>query len=427
MLYRQLYRAGLLVLACLTSACSPYDKAQAPGARQNTQAPAAQSTSVAQPAQAPRTDASQPDVVAESVSGAGREAADDDAGMLADAAPPPAGRGAADSAVNVDSTVEPMDRHSVECTPRADAGAPERLSVSGAIQLSDPALIESDGTFYAFSTGPGVAVRTSTDLLRWRDAGRALLLNPGWIQLRLDADPELWSPDISRFGGRYHLYYAASKQGSNRSCIGHASAAELPGPFEDHGAVLCSNVSNQQDDWNAIHPNYVEDEGGAPYLAFGSFWSGLKLVALDRASGAPIAETQVDLAARTAQGGAIEAPFIVRRCGYFYLFASFDRCCDGVSSTYKIHVGRAEKLTGPYLDRAGTPMLQGGGTPLVVADDTWRGPGHSAVFQREGRWYEAHHAYYAGDFDPALVQGEAYLRISELSWDADGWPASGGP
>lgn len=39
----------------------------------------------------------------------------------------------------------------------------------------------------------------------------------------------------------------------------------------------------------------------------------------------------------------------------------------------------------------------------------------------------AHHAYYAGDFNAFFVQGEAYLQISELIWDTDGWPVSAGP
>jgi arabinan endo-1,5-alpha-L-arabinosidase len=109
------------------------------------------------------------------------------------------------------------------------------------------------------------------------------------------------------------------------------------------------------------------------------------------------------------------------------LFVSFDRCCDGVNSTYKIYVGRAKELTGPYLDRDDKPMLQGGGTQLVIGDETWHGPGHSAIFKSDDRWYEAHHAYYAGEPSVTYAPGQAYLRISELVWDAQGWPASGGP
>jgi arabinan endo-1,5-alpha-L-arabinosidase len=59
---------------------------------------------------------------------------------------------------------------------------------------------------------------------------------------------------------------------------------------------------------------------------------------------------------------AIEAPFLVRKGPYHYLFVSFDRCCRGKDSTYKVVVGRAESITGPYRDRNGTPMMEGGGS-----------------------------------------------------------------
>jgi len=48
-------------------------------------------------------------------------------------------------------------------------------------------------------------------------------------------------------------------------------------------------------------------------------------------------------------------------------------------------------------------------------------------FKSDARWFEAHHAYYAGEPSAIFVTGQSYLRISELMWDADGWPASGGP
>ena len=61
---------------------------------------------------------------------------------------------------------------------------------------------------------------------------------------------------------------------------------------------------------------------------------------------------------------------------YYYLFVSFDFCCRGISSTYKIMVGRSDKITGPYVDREGKPMMQGGGTLLLEGFERWRGPGH---------------------------------------------------
>ncbi|XYH93569.1 family 43 glycosylhydrolase [Sorangium sp. So ce1128] len=120
-------------------------------------------------------------------------------------------------------------------------------------------------------------------------------------------------------------------------------------------------------------------------------------------------------------GGAIEAPFVVRRCGYYYLFVSFDRCCSGTESTYNIRVGRSANVLGPYVDRNGTPMLNGGGTVVVQGEGRWRGPGHNAVLFNGKSAYNIYHAYDANE------SGAPKLRVSELAWDDAGWPISGGP
>jgi arabinan endo-1,5-alpha-L-arabinosidase len=233
---------------------------------------------------------------------------------------------------------------------------------------------------------------------------------------------DLWAPDISRFGDTYHLYYSASTFGSNRSCIGHATKASLDsaGPWTDRGAAICSNEGAAQDDWNAIDPNVAMDEEGTPWLAFGSFWSGIKMVKLTP-SGERADKELHALAARPDARGALEAPFIVRRCGFYYLFVSFDACCRGADSTYKIAVGRSTSITGPYVDKEGTPMMSGGGTIVVEGGSRWRGPGHNAVLFAGDRAYNIYHAY------DAESKGAPTLRISDLVWDDDGFPRSGGP
>jgi arabinan endo-1,5-alpha-L-arabinosidase len=110
----------------------------------------------------------------------------------------------------------------------------------------------------------------------------------------------------------------------------------------------------------------------------------------------------------------------VRRCGYYYLFVSFDKCCDGANSTYNIRVGRSESVLGPYVDKAGKRMLDGGGTELVKSGGSWRGPGHSAVIFSGTKAYNVFHAYRSDN-------GASQLRVAEIAWDSDGWPVSAGP
>lgn len=293
---------------------------------------------------------------------------------------------------------------------------PKTLTLSGNLGTHDPSAIEQNGIIYLSYTGARLPGKTSKDLLAWSAASSAFgNSNPGWIADQVSGATDLWAPDLSYFNGKYHLYYSASTFGSNSSCIGHATRASMEsGSWTDQGSVVCSK---RGDDWNAIDPAVTVDTQGTPWLAFGSFWSGIKLIQLDQ-SGARANTELLSIASR--DGGAIEAPYIVSRCGYYYLFVSFDKCCSGASSTYNIRVGRSEQVKGPYMDKDGKQMMDGGGTLLVSGDNTWKGPGGGSVLFVGKRAYSVYHAY-------AASNGRAALRVSELVWDSNGWPISGGP
>jgi arabinan endo-1,5-alpha-L-arabinosidase len=301
------------------------------------------------------------------------------------------------------------------------ANPPAMLTLSGSLGTHDPVLIEASERFYLYSTGNGVGAKTSMDLRSFQNAQAVFSTNPSWIAQSVPGATNLWAPDISYFGGQYHLYYSASTFGMNRSCIGHATREALDsGSFTDRGPVVCSNVTTSRDDWNAIDPNVIVDREGRVWLSFGSFWGGIKMVELDE-EGNRAGDTLYSLAARPLDDGALEAPFIVRRCGFYYLFVSFDTCCQGVNSTYNLRVGRSASVTGPYVDQEGTEMMEGGGTLLLEGGPRWKGPGHNAVVFSGTRAYNVYHSYDADS------NGQSTLRIAELVWDADGWPISAGP
>ena len=111
---------------------------------------------------------------------------------------------------------------------------------------------------------------------------------------------------------------------------------------------------------------------------------------------------------------AIEAPFVVRHGGHFYLFVSFDLCCRGIHSTYRVMVGRASRVTGSYRDANGKAMLEGGGTPLLSSNSRWIGPGGESVLQDHEGDVIVFHAYDA-------ITGRPVLQISTLTWK-HGWP-----
>jgi arabinan endo-1,5-alpha-L-arabinosidase len=242
---------------------------------------------------------------------------------------------------------------------------------------------------------------------------------PEWAVKDVPGLRGLWAPDVSYFNGKFHLYYSVSTFSSNRSSIGLATNETLDPASDkyrwvDQGKVIGSNVT---DDWNAIDPDVVFDEHNQPWLAFGSFWGGIKLRQLDASTGKLSSQDQTlySLASRPTPG-AIEAPNIIRKNDYYYLFVSFDFCCRGKDSTYNVRVGRARRLTGPYLDRTGKAMMDGGGTLVVAGTGRWAGTGHSAVLQEKDRDWLVYHAY------DTEWHGVSTLRISALRWDSQGWP-----
>lgn len=305
--------------------------------------------------------------------------------------------------------------------------------------VHDPVIIRQNDTYYVFCTGWGISVFSSSDMKNWTRQNPVFEKAPEWaVEAVKGFKGHIWAPDISYFNGQYYLYYSVSAFGKNTSCIGLATNKTLdPNDPEfkwvDHGKVIQSFP--EKTNWNAIDPNLIMAKDGTPYLVFGSFWDGLKLVRLSADAmsveddldqiptiasrkinpGAPNPPA-VDDNPKDAGGNAIEAPFIFRKDIYYYLFASIDYCCKGVNSTYKMIVGRALELGGPYLDKAGMPMASGGGTPVLAGNDAWHGVGHNAVVRFDGKDYLVFHGYDASD------NGHSKLLIREISWDEDGWP-----
>jgi arabinan endo-1,5-alpha-L-arabinosidase len=295
--------------------------------------------------------------------------------------------------------------------------------------VHDPVILKQDSVFYIFATGNGIDVWSSTDLQTWKKGNPVFSNPPQWAVKAVPGfKGHIWAPDIYYFNSRYYLFYSVSQFGKNTSCIGvavnrtlHPSSKDYQ--WEDLGMIIQSIPG--RDLWNAIDPNLVVDEMGRPWLSFGSFWGGIKLVRMD--SSMKVAEPQqwhtiarrprnYQTADASGGGAAIEAPFIYKKDSLYYLFVSFDYCCQGPKSTYKMVVGRSNSVTGPYIDRAGTRMDQNGGTLIMEGNPEWYGVGHNAVFSEGGKYYLLFHGYDAKD------GGRSKLRIEELAWDSEGWP-----
>ena len=315
---------------------------------------------------------------------------------------------------------------------------PQVVKVEGDVEyVHDPSIAKDGDTWYLFGTANGpirggeLPIRCSQDLHIWKRCGNVFNSIPEWIGKESPKTKELWAPDISYFNGEYHLYYAFSVFGRNTSGIALLTNKTLNSKnpdfrWVDRGLVLQSRV---EDDFNAIDPNLVLDDKGQPWLSFGSFWTGIKMRRIDAKTGLLSSEDTklYSLAKRKRPDNpppnppglpgdwqAGEAPFIIHHGDFFYLFVSFDLCCRGTKSNYKTMIGRSHSVTGPYLDAAGTPMMEGGGTPLLLGNTRWIGPGGESLLQQESGDIIVFHAY-DGE------TGHAYLQISTVAW-VDGWP-----
>lgn len=79
-------------------------------------------------------------------------------------------------------------------------------------------------------------------------------------------------------------------------------------------------------------------------------------------------------------------------------------------------MGRSTSPQGPFLDKAGTSMLNGGGSEVLVSQFPIIGPGGTYVFHDTDVDLIVFH-YYDG-----LNNGRPRLSINYLGWSDDGWP-----
>ncbi|MEV5555067.1 arabinan endo-1,5-alpha-L-arabinosidase [Nonomuraea wenchangensis] len=294
----------------------------------------------------------------------------------------------------------------------AAAAYPGPGVVTGDIGVHDPSVVRRPGGGYLLAhTGDNIALKTSADRTAWRNAGVVFPNGAPWTTSYTGGGRNLWAPDISYHNGKYYLYYSASTFGSNNSAIFLAtSTTGASGSWTNNGLIISTSSSST---YNAIDPNLFVDDQGRWWLSFGSFWTGIKLIQLDPATGKRLDGTVRGIAQRPGST-AVEAPYIYKHGGYYYLWVSFDACCRGAASTYRIMVGRSAGVTGPYLDRNGVAMTSGGGTQVLAGHDSVHGPGHQAVFGDVDGDILVYH-YYADN-------GTALLGINKIGYDAAGWP-----
>lgn len=299
--------------------------------------------------------------------------------------------------------------------------------------VHDPVMAYEDSTYYLYATGHGIQQMTSKDRKTWTVSPQPVMtVVPKWT---CDSVPgftnHVWAPDVIKWHGKWWLSYSCSTFGKNGSAIGLLSTRSLAFPiWNDEGCIVTSREG--RDNWNAIDPNFVIDEKDQPWLVWGSFWDGIQLARLDTTMHIAKGENPRTIARRYAPGymaaepnptskyagtNAIEAPFIFKHDGYYYLFVSWDYCCRGAKSNYRVAVGRSKKVDGPYLNSNGVDMRFGGGNLFLEGDKKqFEAAGHCAVYHVDGQDIFICHGY-------SLAHNGASILIQKpITWTSDGWP-----
>jgi hypothetical protein len=301
----------------------------------------------------------------------------------------------------------------------------------GNYYLHDPGTLIKDGSkYFIYGDGQGISGLTTTDLRNWSAVNPVFPgAPPPWTtNAVIGFGGYFWAPDVAYFNGRYNLYYACSSWGTINSAIGLVTSPSLTSPvWTDQGKVIQSNpdfATTPNTDltaYNCIDPSIMLDTNGTVWMSFGSYSDGILIMQLNPVTGKRFSAASPIY--RVSNNGPVffsnseEGSCLYQHGGYYYLFVNFGGCCAGVNSTYNIRVGRSASVTGPYYDKSGINMTNGGGTMVLESTARYIGPGHAAIMNDNStNWFTFH--YYDGNNG-----GAATVGLMQMNWTADGWPA----
>jgi len=313
------------------------------------------------------------------------------------------------------------------CGPRATGAAPKLLA--GDEWVHDPSrLIKEDGQWAIYGSGTqGMALTRSvvdleTGQVSAPEGLDADTLASGWWREVQEWNPtgEFDAPTVSDDGQLLAFTVFDEEDGQLRDVTGIAVRTE--DGFVASGVILASQ-GEASHTARAMDASFVHTDDGT-FLVFGSHAGGIFITELDPTTGlllddgetpeTHMASERFSSVAHDEEAG-IEAPYIHANDDYFYLFVNKGQCCRGLDSTYRVEVGRATDIAGPYLDRAGNDLRDGGGSPFLDTRGRFIGPGHVGIRESGlGDMVGVH--FYDGE-DHGVAKYAAY----QLSWE-DGWP-----
>lgn len=266
------------------------------------------------------------------------------------------------------------------------------------------------GEFYAICTGGPFIIWRSADLVFWQNSGRVVFPEgkPDWAE----NGRRNWAPEIHRVSNRWVIYYT-TVNGDDILSIGAAFSDSPIGPYQDLGQPLVEHPMG------VIDAHYFLDDDGRHYLTYKidgnatgqptpilmrelepdglSFVEGSEAVELLRND------------PNTWEGGVVEAQWLVKRNGQYYLFYSGNV----YDHRYRTGVAKAGRVTGPYVKH---------GAPILGNNQRWVGPGHGSIVRVRDQDIFVYHAWPANQRGTHEQEAGRHILADRIRWDGD-WPS----
>ncbi|KAJ5119816.1 hypothetical protein N7448_010485 [Penicillium atrosanguineum] len=310
------------------------------------------------------------------------------------------------------------------------------LPNQGHLQVHDPNIILHNGSYYLFKGGPSVPIFKATNMTGpWSKIGTVL---DGDSIIHTGNRSRPWAPTTIARDGTFYCYYTLSTHGSRKSAIGVATTTTLDGsPWTDHGAVIHTGDGEGSKVWpftitNAIDASFITDNStGKSYLNYGSFWHDIWQLPLSddllsiEDPGDPDAMQLTFLPHERVKPQ--EGSWMSYRDGYYYVWFSHGKCCKFTEGfpvrgmEYSIRVGRSKNVRGPFVDKDGQMLLDGGGS-IVYASNHGKvyAPGGIGVLDGNETTPDILYYHYLNT-SIGFFDSDAHLGWNLLNY-SDGWP-----
>lgn len=246
----------------------------------------------------------------------------------------------------------------------------------------DPGILRTPEGYYLYSTAGAdgnMPVLRSPDLVTWRRVGDGQPVIAPWSR-----SGRHWAPEVIEVDGRYHAYYTAREQATDRQSIGVAVADAPGGPFvDDMEAPLLSTP----EEGGCIDASPFRDEDGTLWLLWkndGNAADQDSFLFAQRMSADGLSlvgeRTRILERDQAWEIYTIEGPAVIVEGGRYYLFYSAGEYWN---ETYGVGVAVADRIEGPWTKLSDQPVLS--------ANEVAAGPGHGMpVRTSDGIWYVYH-------------------------------------